>query len=49
MRAKSPDQLQGCLREALASNEPVLIEAPVGEMPSMWHLLMRTPQSARRR
>jgi hypothetical protein len=27
----------------------VLIEAPVGEMPGMWHLLMRTPQSARRR
>jgi acetolactate synthase-1/2/3 large subunit len=49
MRAKSPDQLQRCLREALTSNEPVLIEAPVGEMPGMWHLLMRTPQSARRR
>ncbi len=42
MRAAGPDALQGTLREALASHEPVLIEVPVGEMPSPWHLLMRT-------
>ena len=46
-RAHSPQELEGTLREALASNEPVLIEAPVGEMPGMWHLL-RAPQPARR-
>jgi acetolactate synthase I/II/III large subunit len=42
MRASGADELQGTLREALASNQPTLIEAPVGEMPSPWHLLMRT-------
>jgi acetolactate synthase-1/2/3 large subunit len=42
MRAEGPDALQGTLREALASNEPVLIEVPVGEMPSPWQLIMRT-------
>jgi acetolactate synthase I/II/III large subunit len=42
MRASGADELQGTLREALASNQPALIEVPVGEMPSPWHLLMRT-------
>jgi acetolactate synthase I/II/III large subunit len=42
MRASGTDELQGTLREALASNAPTLIEVPVGEMPSPWHLLMRT-------
>ena len=42
MRAEGPDALQGTLKEALASNEPVLIEVPVGEMPSPWQLIMRT-------
>lgn len=40
MRARTPDELKGALREAFASNQPVLIEAPVNAMPSMWHLLM---------
>lgn len=40
MRSRTPDELEGCLREAFASNQPVLIEAPVGAMPGMWHLLM---------
>ncbi|HEX5506011.1 MAG TPA: thiamine pyrophosphate-dependent enzyme [Thermomicrobiales bacterium] len=48
MRAETPQALEGVLKEALASDEPVLVEAPVGEMPSMWHLL-RGPQPARRR
>jgi acetolactate synthase-1/2/3 large subunit len=42
MRAEGPDGLQGALREALAANEPTLIEVPVGEMPSPWRLIMQT-------
>jgi acetolactate synthase-1/2/3 large subunit len=42
MRASGSDALQGTLKEALAMNEPVLIEVPVGEMPSPWRLIMRT-------
>jgi acetolactate synthase-1/2/3 large subunit len=38
-RATSPDQLNGLLREMLAGGEPALIEVPVGEMPSPWHLI----------
>ncbi len=41
-RATTPDQLTGTLREALAGDEPFLIEVPVGEMPSPWPLLGRT-------
>jgi acetolactate synthase-1/2/3 large subunit len=43
LRAHGPDELEGALREALAGDGPALIEVPVGEMPSMWHLL--TPSS----
>jgi acetolactate synthase-1/2/3 large subunit len=39
VRADSPDNLRAALREALRANEPALIAVPVGEMPSMWHLL----------
>ncbi|MFN8536728.1 MAG: thiamine pyrophosphate-binding protein [Thermomicrobiales bacterium] len=46
MLAKTPDELQGALKEAFASNAPALIAVPVGEMPSMWHLMR--PQPARR-
>jgi acetolactate synthase-1/2/3 large subunit len=35
MRAKDPEELRACLRAALASNEPTLIEVPVGPMPQM--------------
>jgi acetolactate synthase-1/2/3 large subunit len=38
MRAATPDALEGALREALATNGPVLIDAPVGEMPGTWFL-----------
>ncbi len=38
-RATSPAQLEGLLREMLAGREPALIEVPVGEMPSPWHLI----------
>jgi acetolactate synthase-1/2/3 large subunit len=38
MQVHGPDALEGALTEALATNEPVLIEVPVGEMPSVWHV-----------
>ncbi len=37
--AAGPDALRSSLREALKSGEPALIAVPVGEMPSMWHLI----------
>ncbi len=39
MRAATPDALEGSLREALATNEPVLIEVLFGEVPSLWSVL----------
>jgi acetolactate synthase-1/2/3 large subunit len=39
MRATSPDDLRTVLRSALKMNEPVLIEVPVGEMPSIWPIV----------
>jgi acetolactate synthase-1/2/3 large subunit len=51
-RATSPDDLSGTVREALASNEPVLVEVPVGPMPDPWHLIFperRAAQTAGRR
>ncbi len=38
-RAETPEQLRVALREALAANEPALIEVPVGEMPNPWRVL----------
>ncbi len=39
MTARTPDDLEGTLREAFATNGPVLIAVPVGEMPSPWGLI----------
>jgi len=39
MRATTPDELAGTLREAFATDGPVLISVPVGEMPSPWPLI----------
>ena len=39
MRAVTPEVLVGGLREAIAGKRAALIEVPVGEMPSAWHLL----------
>jgi acetolactate synthase-1/2/3 large subunit len=39
-RANGAEELKTTLREALAANRPHLIDVPVGEMPSMWELLM---------
>ena len=47
MRATTPDELEGTLREAFATDGPVLIAVPVGEMPSPWHLIY--PQFFRNR
>jgi acetolactate synthase-1/2/3 large subunit len=38
-RAADPGTLTGVLRDAVAANEPVLVEVPVGEFPSPWHLI----------
>ena len=38
LRAKSPEELRGAIREGWAHNGPTLIEIPVGEMPSPWRI-----------
>ena len=38
-RATSPEALRRTLERSLASNEPALIEVPVGEMPSPWQFI----------
>ncbi len=38
-RAPSPEALRRTLERSLASNEPALIEVPVGEMPSPWQFI----------
>jgi acetolactate synthase I/II/III large subunit len=38
-RAGNPEGLRQALEKSLASNEPALIEVPVGEMPSPWPFL----------
>ncbi|MGH7035968.1 MAG: thiamine pyrophosphate-dependent enzyme, partial [Stellaceae bacterium] len=42
LRAASPEALRQALRKALQSNEPALIEVPVGEMPNPFSLLRFT-------
>ncbi|MBA2452145.1 MAG: thiamine pyrophosphate-binding protein [Chloroflexia bacterium] len=39
LRANTPDELRGAIREGFANNHPTLIDVPVSEMPSVWHLL----------
>ena len=39
MRAGTPEALEGALREALATNEPTLIEVPFDEVPSLWSVM----------
>ncbi|WP_405988410.1 thiamine pyrophosphate-dependent enzyme [Streptomyces sp. NBC_00986] len=38
-RAVNPKELQGALTDAVSAGEPVLIDVPVGEFPSPWHLI----------
>jgi acetolactate synthase-1/2/3 large subunit len=43
VRVTSPAALQAAITDSLGENGPVLIEAPVGEMPSPWHLMRLQP------
>ena len=38
-RATTPAELAGVLADAVPANEPILINVPVGEFPSPWHLI----------
>lgn len=38
-QAYTPQELAGVLADAVPANEPILIEVPVGEFPSPWHLI----------
>lgn len=38
-RAYTPEELAAVLATAVPANEPILIEVPVGEFPSPWHLI----------
>ena len=38
-RIESPQALAGAIRAASSQDGPVLLEVPVGEMPSPWHLI----------
>ncbi|MBI3517100.1 MAG: TPP-binding protein, partial [Proteobacteria bacterium] len=43
LRATTPEQLRAALRQALAANQPALIEVPAGPMPNPWKTL-RSPR-----
>jgi acetolactate synthase-1/2/3 large subunit len=43
MKAETPEALRAALRSAFAKPGPVLIEIPVGELPSIWGLIKRPP------
>ncbi|GAA3747983.1 thiamine pyrophosphate-dependent enzyme [Salinactinospora qingdaonensis] len=48
IRVETPGRLTGALKESLGEPGPSLIEVPVGEMPSVWPLLLGgTPGSVR--
>jgi acetolactate synthase-1/2/3 large subunit len=38
--ARTPAELEGVLKEALPATDPLLVEVPVAEMPSPWHLVL---------
>lgn len=40
-RVTTPDALRRALEETISADHPVLIEVPVGEMPSIWPILLR--------
>ena len=44
LKATSPEQLQERIEEAFKMDAPVLIEAPVGEMPDPWNLVHNLPR-----
>lgn len=45
-RVSTPAALAGALKDALAGNQPVLIEVPLGECPSPWQLIRQRAQPA---
>lgn len=45
-RVDAPESLGAALGRAFAEGGPTLIEAPVGEMPSPWHLMRLAPPPA---
>ena len=44
LKAASPEQLQDRIEEAFKMDAPVLIEAPVGEMPDPWSSVLNLPR-----
>ena len=44
LKAASPEQLQNRIEEAFKMDAPVLIEAPVGEMPDPWSSVLNLPR-----
>jgi acetolactate synthase-1/2/3 large subunit len=47
LRARSPDELRACLREAISRRRPAVIEVPVGPMPSPWEFILMPPVRGR--
>jgi acetolactate synthase-1/2/3 large subunit len=47
LRARSPDELRACLREAISRRGPAVIEVPVGPMPSPWEFILMPPVRGR--
>ena len=47
VRARTPEELRGALRESFAAREPTLIEVPVGQMPSPWEFIHMPPVRSR--
>lgn len=39
LRATTPDEFRAALRKGFGHNGPTVIEVPVGELPSPWHLM----------
>ncbi len=39
IKARTPDELRAALKKSLGRDLPTLIEIPVGELPSPWHLM----------
>lgn len=39
LRAHTPEELRTCLRKGFDHDGPTLVEIPVGELPSPWHLM----------
>lgn len=38
--ARNPEELQSVLKNAFTANEPILVDAPVGEFPDPWKLII---------